>query len=236
MPLLYICNLWNDSCAQLVIKMSNSFQLLIRVFFLNRFFGQNVGGNLYPLLIWSPPPLLKKCTEKQHCVSILTRCNKRVQISSRNILLRRFLISLRCVLPRNICSLLFSHQYDNVVYPCFSEPMHHGINCQGIKKLVLFLSMWRKFWEKLLFSHLMFTFNKYLQLLDVWWLWSTGPWKQKMGCLDNHTWKVLSLYSLMLSVSPDTTERLLQQWFVSAWTTIWCVGKYLMCTVLPTAK
>ena len=36
-----------------------------------------------------------------------------------------------------------------------------------------------------------------------------------MGCLDNHTWKVLSLYSLMLSVLPGTIERLLQQWFVS---------------------
>ena len=134
MPLLYICNLWNDSCAQLVIKMSNSFQLLIRVFFLNRFFGQNVGGNLYPLLIWSPLPLLKKCTEKQHCVSILTRCNKRVQISSRNILLRRFLISLRCVLPQNICSsYYFQTNMIMLFILVFLEPKHHGVNCQDIK-------------------------------------------------------------------------------------------------------
>jgi len=46
-----------------------------------------------------------------------------------------------CIASKHLQQLLFSNQYDNVVYPCFSEPMHHGINCQGIKKLVLFLSM-----------------------------------------------------------------------------------------------
>jgi hypothetical protein len=66
-------------------------------FLLNRYFGQNVGGKLSPWQIWLLVLLLKSSTEGRPYASILIRCNRRVQLFSRNISLRRSLICLRCV-------------------------------------------------------------------------------------------------------------------------------------------
>lgn len=62
---------------------------------INRCFGLNVVGSQCLWQTWLPLPRLKRFTERQHCMFILIRFSKKVPVSNKNILQRRFSISLR---------------------------------------------------------------------------------------------------------------------------------------------
>ena len=62
---------------------------------MSRCFGLIVTGNQFHWQIWSPLPQWKKSIERQPYASIQIRCNRKVPLFNKNILLRRFLISSR---------------------------------------------------------------------------------------------------------------------------------------------